>query len=195
MSIHLQLLHPESAQDRYRCAELYLHSPRFALRLRHQLTSAERGMQALMETPADLPPASVLNVGIFCRDDMVGFAKIYVGFPDPSRATIGLLLIDERHQRRHLGTQALEALSRKARQWPDVHQWTLHARDDDPAALSFWRACGFDTLTPGCVLPTFPGTFSLMERAVKFKSRGSRDGAGKRSGAVPDHPFRRFISP
>ena len=194
MAIHLQLLHPESSEDRHRCGQLYLNSPRFALRLRQQLTSEERGILALMESVAGSAPESTLNVGLMLRDEMVGFAKVYVGYPDATRATIGLLLVDERHQRRHVGTQAVEALSRKARQWPGIHQWTLHARDDDPAALAFWRACGFTTLKPGCQLPGFRGSFSLMERAIKVKSRGARHAAAKGSASAPDHPFRRFVS-
>lgn len=193
MALHLQVLHPESALDRHRCAELYLHSPRFALGLRRQLTSAERGIQALIECPEGIAPDRALSVGLMLGDEMVGLAKVYVAHPDASRATLGLLLVDERYQRRHIGSQAVEALSRKARQWPGVQRWTLHARDDDPVAIRFWRSCGFETLQPGCLLQGFGGTFSLMERAIKCKRRGQRDPASGRATGQPDHPFRPFV--
>ncbi len=193
MALHLQLLHPECALDRHRCGELYLHSPRFALRLRQQLTSAERGVQALLECPEGIAEENALSFGLMLRDEMVGLVKVYVGFPDASRATLGLLLVDERYQRRHVGSQAVEALSRKARQWPDVQRWTLHARDDDPVALAFWRSCGFATLQPGCLLPGFHGSFSLMERPLKCRRKGPRDLTDGLASSQPDHPFRPFV--
>jgi len=74
---------------------------------------------------------------------LVGVLDAVSRWPGRDTLTIGLLMIDERHQRCGLGRAALAELARRCRGWAGLRRWRIAVVGSQSGALSFWRDAGF----------------------------------------------------
>lgn len=77
------------------------------------------------------------------QPEMVGCADLIRGWPIPSTALIGLLLLDEAHQGHGLGRSAYQAVEAKVRRWPEIDILRVSVVRSSAAVLPFWRRVGF----------------------------------------------------
>jgi len=81
--------------------------------------------------------------GIFIGETMVGCIDLIRAFPDDQTAHIGLLLIDEAHQRRGVGAAALRQLESFVRAWGTCSSLRAGVVGTNGEVLPFWLSEGF----------------------------------------------------
>jgi GNAT superfamily N-acetyltransferase len=74
---------------------------------------------------------------------MVGCADVIRGWPTPSTALIGLLLLDEAYQGHGLGRCTYHLVEAKVRRWPEIDMLRTSVVRSNAAVLPFWRRMGF----------------------------------------------------
>lgn len=82
---------------------------------------------------------------IFDGDAMIAYIDYYDGYRHPMRHDerslwIGLFLVDERWQHRHIGRSIIQQL---CVQYPQHARIQLACYDDNTTGLAFWRSMGF----------------------------------------------------
>jgi ribosomal protein S18 acetylase RimI-like enzyme len=82
-------------------------------------------------------------LGIYENGEMVGCADVIRGFPDPTKATIGLLLIAEPHQGRGVGRAAYRQVEERIVYWGSCSEIALGVVRTNEQALAFWSKVGF----------------------------------------------------
>jgi GNAT superfamily N-acetyltransferase len=81
--------------------------------------------------------------GIFSGQTMVGCIDLLRGFPEERTAHIGLLLIDEEHQRQGIGEDALRQLESFVRAWGSCSLLRAGVVGTNSDVLPFWIGQGF----------------------------------------------------
>lgn len=81
--------------------------------------------------------------GVYANDAMVGCADLIRGYPDPTTATLGLLLISEAYQRRGIGHQALQLIERLAHEWGTCKRIRIGIVGSNAAVMPFWTGQGY----------------------------------------------------
>ncbi len=74
---------------------------------------------------------------------MIGCADIIRGWPTPTTALIGLLLLDEAHRGTGLGRSTYDLVEAKVQRWPEVDTLRISVVRCNDAVLPFWRRMGF----------------------------------------------------
>ncbi|MBV8033682.1 MAG: GNAT family N-acetyltransferase [Pelomonas sp.] len=123
-----------------------------------------------------------LIMALFDRHEAIGLAQVARAYPTPEIAHLGLLLIRPARRRHHLGCEAFEQLSHKARTWPGIERWQLGVLETNEAGLRFWRHCGFRTVASDRREHGIAASGCVMERAVKARPacRGGRTESSSR---------------
>ncbi len=75
--------------------------------------------------------------------ELVGCADVIRGWPTPSTALIGLLLVDEAHRGHGLGKSGYQEVEAKVRRWPEIDVLRVSVLRSSAAVLPFWRRVGF----------------------------------------------------
>jgi GNAT superfamily N-acetyltransferase len=96
---------------------------------------------------ADCPPNSDLaashKLGAFLADDeLVAIADLAFGYPEPTDAYIGLMLIDPKHRGKGLGGILVEHLTAAARA-NNAGRMLIAVLDGNPRGRAFWEREGF----------------------------------------------------
>lgn len=121
------------------------------------ITGAPPSATEASDTFATLPPGKTYDdkavLGVFFDEHMIGCIDLVLGYPDASCAFVGLLVIDERCQRRGLGSAAYRRLEQWIRGRSACDRVRLAVvRGNDPA-IAFWTSVGFaptGETTPYC---------------------------------------------
>lgn len=99
------------------------------------------------ESLAALPPGHGYETkfiyGILAGERYLGCADVIRGFPEPSRAMLGLLLLREDAQGKGNGRQAYAAVENAIRAWPEIRAIRIGVVEANGGVLGFWRAMGF----------------------------------------------------
>lgn len=111
------------------------------------VTGTPPGPADAQSTYTALPPGKSYDdkfvYGIFSGDGMVGCADLIRGYPDPQTATLGLLVIEEAHQGRGIGSAACRAIEDQVRSWGACTRLRIGVVRTNARVLPFWRALGF----------------------------------------------------
>jgi GNAT superfamily N-acetyltransferase len=101
--------------------------------------------------PPGMGPEAVIALGL-CQGPMLnGVASIAFGWPEPTDAYLGLMLLDSRMRGQGLGPVLLEASLAAARD-RGATRMLLAVLDENPRARTFWERMGFAhllTVPPG----------------------------------------------
>jgi RimJ/RimL family protein N-acetyltransferase len=81
--------------------------------------------------------------GVYLDNNMIGFTDIIRGYPDETTATIGLLLLSEKHQRKGLGTRAYRNLEEMICGWGNISKIRLGVLATNDIVLPFWEKMGY----------------------------------------------------
>jgi RimJ/RimL family protein N-acetyltransferase len=124
----------------------------------HAVTGLPPGEAEAQSEFTALPPGRSYDDkfvwGLYRGDEMIGCADVLRGYPDPSRAVIGLLLITERWQRQGLGRAFATLVEQNIAAWPQIERFRLGVIASNPGALAFWHRMGY--VETGEVKPTAP---------------------------------------
>jgi GNAT superfamily N-acetyltransferase len=94
-----------------------------------------------------LPPGKTLadkhTLGIFDGQALIGCIDLVRGWPDPSTAVIGLLLLEPAARGRGIGRLAFDAIEARARAWHEVQQLRAVVVETNALVRPFWEHMGF----------------------------------------------------
>lgn len=82
------------------------------------------------------------SVGIDQNGQAISFLSILDGYPDSDTLYIGLLLVDERFQRKSIGTSIMNALLTVAADLK-FKNLRLSVQENNISGLNFWKKMGF----------------------------------------------------
>ena len=83
-------------------------------------------------------------LGAYRWGTMVGFADLIRGYPDPTTAYLGVLVISEKHQRRGIGRAVFELLEGLVRSWGTCDRIRLAVVRTNERVVPFWESLGFE---------------------------------------------------
>lgn len=132
-------------------------NPENLLEVQRLLESAPDYAEAIQGTPFDaheasrtfeeLPPGVARSaktvIGIYSRNELAGVIDLIDGFPVPTTAMLGLLLIAGTHRRRGLGTRAARAVEDLVSSWGTCDRIRIGVVRTNEPALVFWKATGY----------------------------------------------------
>ena len=155
--------------DQSIAADVLLRSPGYMLSSYGMLPSVEACVDLARSFPPDCAEQDRLCFAAFIKDSPVALAQVGQHWPSRRQASILLLTVAESEHRGHLGCEVVERLSKQARRWEGIESWYLSVLDNSPAALNFWRHCGFHTVALDIEAPGMPGRMINMRRALKTR--------------------------
>lgn len=79
---------------------------------------------------------------ITLESGLIGIAHVLAACRDPQQATIGLLLLSERHQGQGLGQAVFDLLAGRMSEW-GLKSCIIGVVTSNVSALAFWRRVGF----------------------------------------------------
>lgn len=125
--------------------QLLLESdPGYSQRITGYPTGPSDALSVLIARPAGFDEADKFSLGLWADDQLVGFADLLKGYPDPETAWIGLLIVDPRQRRVGYGRALHAAIIDRASSWPGVRRILLGIVATNAAyAEPFWRALGY----------------------------------------------------
>ena len=82
--------------------------------------------------------------GIFLGNEMAGCADLIRGYPGPTTALLGLLLIAEPFQRRGIGRAAYAGLEDRIREWGSCDRVRIGVIQTNAGVMPFWQQLGFE---------------------------------------------------
>ncbi len=109
----------------------------------YRLTNGKPATREICEdTIDDFPPYNVCSIGVSQNGQSLAFLSILEGYPFPQTLYIGLLLVDDRFQKRSIGSKILTSLLKMA---TDMHyeNLKLSVQENNTSGLNFWRKHGF----------------------------------------------------
>jgi len=153
--------------------ELFAQVPRFALAVNGGPFGPDEAQDLLHQLPPGKTMADKFPLGAYLGDMLVGCADLIRGYPSPSVATLGLLVVTEPYQGAGLGSELLGRVEDVVREWGGCDRIRLGVVRNNGAALPFWAAMGF--VPTGEVKPYSRGTVT-SEVVVMEKDLGERAG-------------------
>ncbi|MBN2404576.1 MAG: GNAT family N-acetyltransferase [Coriobacteriia bacterium] len=81
--------------------------------------------------------------GVYSDDELVGVIDPVDGFPVPTTAMLGLLLIAGTHRRRGIGARAARAVEDLVLSWGTCDRIRIGVVRTNAQALIFWEAVGY----------------------------------------------------
>ncbi len=104
--------------------------------------AADAGRALLEELPVGTDERNKYVFAVREGDELVGCADVLRGYPEPTTAFLGLLLIAESRQGEGLGRRVSSALESVMREW-GCTKVRLAVVESNECALGFWSAVGF----------------------------------------------------
>jgi len=152
------------------CDEIHrvcLDAPNYFLSVEGQLPDAESIKQWFSEEVLPFGCTSEQHnvFSIALDDELIGVAHILAGCRDPEQATIGLLLLSERHQGQGLGRAVLRMLEAHMRSW-GMKSCRIGVVANNANALSFWRSMGFVEIGEMAAMEGFLDRTIAMEKQL-----------------------------
>ena len=124
--------------------ELLESQPEYAEQLTGYPPGPSDALSALLSVPPDLDPARKRALGLWKGRALVAFADVLVGYPDPSTAYVGLLIVHRRHTRQGLGRRLHHALDSLLAEEPGLERLRVGLISTTAAASEpFWGAMGY----------------------------------------------------
>ncbi|CAN5249709.1 hypothetical protein BH09ACT1_BH09ACT1_22110 [soil metagenome] len=127
-------------------------------------------LSALVSVPPDFDPAAKLSVGLWDGDELVAFADVLLGYPDPATAYIGLLIVRGDRQREGLGRELNDAILQRIGRDSAAQRVRLGVvKTNDEVAAPFWTALGYKPTgeTKPYRYDKLRSTVAIWERQVK----------------------------
>lgn len=94
-----------------------------------------------------LPPGKRIEdkhvLTICLHEKPIGVVDLIRGFPSPGIATLGLLLLADRHQGKGLGESAYKLVEQLVRTWPEVRIVRIGVVETNAKVLPYWQRMGF----------------------------------------------------
>lgn len=124
--------------------ELIESYPAYAERVTGHPPGPSDALSALISVPPDFDPAGKRGIGLWEDGVLIAFADALFGWPDPSTAHIGLLLVHGAHHGQGVGRRLHEAVLERVRQETNAKQMRLGIVERIAAhAVPFWTALGY----------------------------------------------------
>jgi len=137
---------PLGAEDVDALQDLLESVPDYAERITGYPPGPSDGVSALIAVPDGFDPAGKHGLGLWDGDELVAFADVLVGYPAPSVAFVGLLVVRGGRHGGGIGWTMHEAVVRFVRQASGgaVDRLRLGIVDTNASvAEPFWRALGY----------------------------------------------------
>jgi len=95
------------------------------------------------ELPPGVDSSAKTVFGIYSDDELVGVIDLIGGFPVPTTAILGLLLVTVMHRRRGIGARAVRAMEDLILSWGTCDRIRIGVVRANAQALAFWEAVGY----------------------------------------------------
>jgi GNAT superfamily N-acetyltransferase len=144
-------------------AQFYREAPDYWLLAEGRLNPDDKASDFFTDAPPNCDPAASDRLGMFVDHRLSGVADVAYGFPEPSDAYLGLMLIGPWAQGRGHGKTFLAHTETLARKRHAAHLY-LAVLDANPRGRAFWLREGF---TPTAKRGQDKITGHWLERLVK----------------------------
>ena len=95
------------------------------------------------DLPPGVDPSAKTVFGIYADDELVGVIDLVDGFPVPTTAMLGLLLLAGTHRRRGIGARAARVVEDLILSWGTCDRVRIGVVRANAQALVFWEAVGY----------------------------------------------------
>jgi GNAT superfamily N-acetyltransferase len=149
--------------------ELIESFPTYAERITGHPPGPSDALSALISVPPDFDPSGKRGIGLWEDGVLIAFADVLFGWPDPSTAYIGLLIVHGARQGQGVGRRLHDAVLERVRRETGAERVRLGIVERNAEqAEPFWRALGY--VPTGEVKPyqydNLESTVSRWERPV-----------------------------
>lgn len=123
-------------------AQFYREAPDYWLMAEGRCNPEAQAQDFFTDAPPNCDPAASDRLGLFLNHRLSGVAEVSYGFPEPSAAYIGLMLLGPWAQGAGQGRAFLRHAETLARA-RHAHRLYLAVLDANPRGRSFWEREGF----------------------------------------------------
>ncbi|MFJ3383384.1 MULTISPECIES: GNAT family N-acetyltransferase [unclassified Curtobacterium] len=134
------------AQDDVDALQELLESfPAYAERITGYPPGPSDALSAVISVPPGFDPAGKRSIGLLEDGQLVAFADVLLGYPDPATAYIGLLIVHGSRRGDGLGRRLHDAVIDRVRQETGASRTRLGIVDSNAdVAEPFWTALGYE---------------------------------------------------
>jgi GNAT superfamily N-acetyltransferase len=118
------------------------HAPDYAYRVTGKAPVSSGAAELFAALPPGIGYDAKHVYGIVVDGLVVGCVDLIRGWPAPTTAHIGLLVLEETHAGRGVGRAAYQAIEDLVRQWPEIDHLRAAVVATNDIVLPFWRAMG-----------------------------------------------------
>jgi len=124
---------------------------------------------ALTALPPDFDRRGKQSIGLWDGEELIAFADVLLGYPDPATAYIGLLLVHGDRHGQGLGRELHNAVLDRIRRDTDAQRVRLGVVETNAAAAPFWEALGYAATEERKPYryDTLRSTVAIWERSVR----------------------------
>ena len=141
-AVTIRLLYGEPSEMR-ELQRVIEGAPRYA----HRITGVPPGQADAQSTYTALPEGKTYDdkfvFGIYLGSAMVGCADLIRGYPNPTTALLGLLLVSEARQRHGVGRHAYSLIEQFVRTWETCDCVRIGVVRTNEEVIPFWSKLGF----------------------------------------------------
>lgn len=124
--------------------ELLESNPGYTERITGCPPGSSDALGVLISVPPDFDPVRKRGIGLWRGADLVAFADVLLGYPDPAAAYIGLLIVHGDHLGRGAGRELHDAVLDRVVRESSAERMRLGVVESNAAvAEPFWRALGY----------------------------------------------------
>ncbi len=87
--------------------------------------------------------ADKFTFGIYFENRIIGCADIYRHCPNRSVATLGLLVVSEKFQRKQIGSAAYAFVENEVRKWQGIESVVCWINKESESQAPFWEKLGY----------------------------------------------------
>ncbi|ROS72179.1 ribosomal protein S18 acetylase RimI-like enzyme [Curtobacterium sp. PhB130] len=147
--------------------ELLESFPAYAERITGYPPGPSDALSALISVPPGFDPAGKRSIGLWDDRELVAFADVLLGYPDPETAYIGLLIVHGAHQGKGLGRRLHDAVLDRVREENSASRIRLGIVERNAEwATPFWTALGYEPTGE-----TKPYRYDKLESTVSMWER------------------------
>jgi ribosomal protein S18 acetylase RimI-like enzyme len=128
--------------DRAQVADLFARAADYVLLESGLPPAPDAADDFFTEAPPGKTAADCIHVGLFNDHRLDAMATVSFGYPEPTDAYIGLLIVDAAQRRRGLGHDLADHILTVSRNHA-AQRLLIAVLDDNPKGRAFWAKMGF----------------------------------------------------
>ena len=141
--VFLKRFSHQKEEDISALQKVFESAPQYSILTTGSATTPDAATSTFQTLPNGKSFEDKFVFGILHKGQTIGCVDLVRSFPTENTAMLGLLLLDEKFQRKGFGKQSLVEIENELKSWKIINKIRIAVIKNNTSAFSFWRSMGF----------------------------------------------------